>query len=420
MYPRHRLDLKPRHLAYAGAACVCARDADQFASDIERDPSGERLVCFSVRSAFELLLEGLDFEPGSEILMSAITHPDMGRIAERHELVAVPVDLDLESLQPRADLLERAVTPRTRALVVAHLFGARVDLDTAAAFCHRHNLLLVEDCAQTLRSPEDAGDPRSDVVLFSFGSIKTAPALGGAVACVRDPGLRERMRLIERLWPRQGRGEYAKRVARFSGLLLLGRPLVYEGFVRGGRRFGLDVDALVNKSVHALKPPSGGEGDEFGEWVRRRPSAPLLALLRRRLRRFDRERLRRRAERGERAPAALPHGVFHPGRGAAERTHWVFPVTCHEPARAIEILREAGFDATAATSSIAAIEAPPARPELQPKASTDLMERVVFVPVYPELPERAFRRLLQMLSRLEDERLGEVRPVGEPGEPVRS
>jgi len=195
---------------------------------------------------------------------------------------------------------------------------------------------------------------------------------------------------------------------------------MYEGFVRGGRRFGLDVDALVNRSVHALKPPSGDQRDEFGEWVRRRPSAPLLALLRQRLTCFDRHRLRMRAERGERAAQALPSGVFHPGRAARDRTHWVFPVACHDPHRAIETLRQAGFDATAATSSIAAVEAPPDRPELQPKDSIDFMEHVVFVPVYPELPERAFRRLLQTLSRLEDDRFREVGPLGEPGEAVRS
>jgi len=420
VYPRHRLDVKPRHLAYAAAACVWARDPDRLAGEIERDASGERLVCFSVRSAFELLLDALDFEPGSEILLSAITHPDMARIVERHRLAAVPVDLDLETLQPRADLLEQAVTRRTRILVVAHLFGARVDLEPAFAFCRRHDLLLVEDCAQTLRAPEDSGDPRSDVALFSFGSIKTAPALGGAVAYVRDPALRESMRGIEGLWPRQGRGEYAKRVVRFTGLLVLGRPLVYEGFVRGGRRFGLDVDALVNRSVHALKPPSGEQRDEFGEWVQRRPSAPLLALLRLRLKHFDRERLRRRAERGERSAQALPSGIFHPGRAAPDRTHWVFPVACRDPKRAIELLREAGFDATAATSSIAAVEAPQDRPDLEPRGSIDFMNQVVFVPVYPELPERAFRRLLETLPRLEDERLGEVRPLDEPGEPVRS
>ena len=420
MYPRHRLDLKPRHLAYAAAACVWAHDPDRLEAEIERDASGERLVCFSVRSAFELLLDALDFEPGAEILMSAITHPDMARIVERHGLVAVPVELDLETLQPRTDGLEAAITSKTRAFLFAHLFGVRADLDAAVAFCKRHDLLLVEDCAQTLRSPSDSGDPRSDAALFSFGSIKTAPALGGGVACVRDPALHESMRRIEARWPRQGRGEYAKRVARFAGLLMLGRPLVYEGFVRGGRRFGLDVDALVNRSVHALKPPSGDQRDEFGEWVRRRASAPLLALLRRRLTHFDHDRLRKRTERGERAAQALPGSVFHPGRAAPDRTHWVFPVACHDPRRAIETLRQAGFDATAATSSIAAVEAPSDRPDLQPKDSIDFMEHVLFVPVYPELPERAFRRLLQTLSRLEDDLLREVRPLGEPGEAVRS
>ena len=98
----------------------------------------------------------------------------------------------------------------------------------------------------------------------------------------------------------------------------------------------------------------------------------------------------------------------------------MFPVACRDPKRAIEHLREAGFDATAATSSIAAVEAPQDRPDLEPRGSIDFMNQVVFVPVYPELPERAFRRLLETLPRLEDERLGEVRPVDEPREPVRS
>jgi perosamine synthetase len=360
-----------------------------------------------VRSAFELLLDALALDEGSEILLSAITHPDMARIVSRHGLVPVPVDLDLETLQPRGELLERAVTERTRALVVAHLFGARVDLDEAIAFSRRHGLLLIEDCAQTLRSAQDTGDERTDAALFSFGSIKTAPALGGAIAYLRDPAVRERMRREQEGWPAQGRKEYALRVVRFAGLLALGHPWVYEVFVRAGSRAGLDVDALVNRSVHALKPPPSDDRDEFGEWLRRRPSAPLLALLRRRLRTFDSERLARRAERGEAAARRLPRGVFQPGRAAGERTHWVFPVAVPDPKRAIDLLREHGFDATAATSSIAAIEPAP--------EAARLMEKVVFVPVYPELPERAFRRLLRVL---EDELLGEGRAAVEPAESV--
>lgn len=358
-------------------------------------------MCFSVRSAFELLLDALDLDEGSEVLMSAITHPDMARIVERHGLVPVPVDLDLETLQPRADFLERALTSRTRVLVVAHLFGSRADLGSAIAFCRPHELVLVEDCAQALRSPWDAGDPRSDAALFSFGSIKTSPALGGSIAYVRDPTLRACMEQQQAGWPAQGRKEYALRAIRFAGLLALGRPFVYELFVRAGARAGLDVDALVNRSVHALKPPSAGTRDEFGVWLRRRASAPLVALLRRRLTTFDADRILRRSERGEDAARGLPGGVFHPGRKARERTHWVFPVAVEDPKRAIEILRAAGFDATAATSSIAALEAPPDREEARPDASVLLMEHVVFVPVYPELPDRAFDRLLRTLRRLE-------------------
>jgi perosamine synthetase len=420
VYPRHRLDLQPRHLAYAATACVWARDGEGLARSIESHLPEGALVCFSVRSAFELLLDELDFPHGSEILMSAITHPDMARIVERHRLVPVPVDLDLDTLQPRPELLRRALSPRAKAVVVAHLFGSRVDLTEIAAVCRENDLVLIEDSAQALRGPRDSGDVRSDAALFSFGSIKTAPALGGAIAYVRDPQLLERMRLGQKPWPMQGRAEYAQRVIRFAGLLALGQPFVYELFFRGGRRLGLDIDALVNRSVHALKPPSSDDRDEFGDWLRRRPSAPLLALLRRRLKSFDSDRLRRRAERGEQAARDLPTALFHPGRGARERTHWVFPIACRSPARAIERLREAGFDATAATSSIAAIDAPPDRGDLQPKASIVLMEQVVFVPVYPEIPERAFRRLLRALADLEDEGLRKAGLSLEAPESVRT
>jgi dTDP-4-amino-4,6-dideoxygalactose transaminase len=385
----------------------------------ERAPEGA-FVCFSVRSAFDLVLQALALPPGSEVLMSAITHPDMARIVERHGLVAVPVDLDLETLAPRSELLERALTPRTRLLVVAHLFGARADLTEATAFCARHGFLLVEDCAQIFLGPRDAGDGRAFVSLFSFGSIKTCPALGGAIAYVRDERVRAGMRRIQNAWPTQPRSEYFFRVLRFCGLFTLGQPLIYGAFVRAGGWAGLDVDALVNRSVHALQPPSSDAGDVFGAWLRRRPSAPLLALLRRRLKTFDGERLRRRAIRGEEAGRALPASVFHPGRAAPTRTHWVFPVAWRAPAVMIEALRRRGFDATAATSSISAIQAPPSHPELEPASSRRFMEQVVFLPVYPELPPRAFGRLLATIAELENERLGEGRVAGEALEPVRS
>ncbi len=80
-----------------------------------------------------------------------------------------------------------------------------------------------------------------------------------------------------------------------------------------------------------------------------------------------------------------------------DRTHWVFPVVAPDARKLIDTLRHASFDATAATSSITAIAAPPNRPELRPGTAIDLVRDVVFLPVYPELPERAFKRLLDVL-----------------------
>ena len=56
-----------------------------------------------------------------------------------------------------------------------------------AALAAERGLLLLEDCAQSLRGPPDRGDESADVSMFSFGSIKTCPALGGALLYVRRP-----------------------------------------------------------------------------------------------------------------------------------------------------------------------------------------------------------------------------------------
>ncbi|TMC32203.1 MAG: hypothetical protein E6J28_14820, partial [Chloroflexi bacterium] len=99
-------------------------------------------------------------------------------------LVPVPLDLDPGTLSPRPDIVERAITARTHVMVVAHLFGGHVHLAPLAAICRRHGILLVEDCAQSFAGPPDTGDELAAVSMFSFGILKTATALGGAMRAV--------------------------------------------------------------------------------------------------------------------------------------------------------------------------------------------------------------------------------------------
>ena len=160
--PRHRLDLRTRDLLYALLACAFARSRETRADSLAARWSPEAVACRSLRSAFDLLLTAVALPRGSEVLLSAVTHPDMVRIARTHGLRVLPIDLDLVTLAPRLEVLERAVTPSSRMLVVAHLFGTRVELGPIAGFARRHRLLLVEDCAQAFVDSTETGDPEAE------------------------------------------------------------------------------------------------------------------------------------------------------------------------------------------------------------------------------------------------------------------
>lgn len=400
VYPRHRLDVSIRDLLLGLTACIWASRRRRLAAEVARvfPPGENNLVCLSVRSGFDLLLGALAEPPGGEVLVSAVTHPDMVRIIEEHGLRAIPVDLDGATLGPRVELLEAALSQRTRVMLVAHLFGGRFDLGPVAAFARRHGLLLVEDCAQAFRGTQDAGDTAANVSMFSFGSIKTASAVGGAVLHVRDAGLLRRMRHAQDRWPVQRRLRYAARLFKALCLVLFGRPLAYGLLVRLCDLRGRDLDELLNGAVRTF--PASGEADGLFKKIRRQPSAPLLALLARRLRAFDASRLARRAAIGERMVRRLPSTVRHPGQLAGSRTHWLFPVEASDAEGLVAALRERGFDASRVTSSIAPVPAPPDLSSCEPERANRMMAHLVFLPVYPELPEQALDRLVRAVEEI--------------------
>ncbi|MDQ3862449.1 MAG: DegT/DnrJ/EryC1/StrS family aminotransferase [Actinomycetota bacterium] len=395
VYARHRLDLSAEDISFGVLSCVRRWRRERLEVEVLRRCSveDEGLVCFSVRSGWDLWLGAQDLRVGDEVLVSAITHPDMVRIIRGHGLRAVPVDIDQETLAPRPWMLESALTPRTRVVLVAHLFGGRMGLKDVLRFAREHGLLLVEDCAQAFQGPEKMGDPAADVSMYSFGTLKTSTALGGAVLRVRDPGVLDRMRGIQASYPSQGRGAYLKKLLKVLCLVAVSGPRPY-GFLTGVCTWlGYDLDALVGDVVRGF--PSREPDVTFFRRLRQRPSAPLLAMLSRRLRTFDGERLARRASAGDRFARRL-RVVEHPGRHSLQRTHWLFPVVVEEPGALISGLRRRGLDASRATSSITVVEAPAGRSSAA-EASL-MMSGVVFLPVYPELPSQAFDAMAGLVN----------------------
>src|ERR1051325_1660795 len=142
----------------------------------------------SVRSGFDLFLRVMNWPAGSEIVCSALNIPDMSMVARQHGIVPVPADLELETLAPTIDSIERAITPRTRAILIAHLYGNTVDLAPIVSLARKHGLMLIEDCAENYDGVY-VGHPHATVSFFSFGPLKTATSLAGGVVSTRDAEL---------------------------------------------------------------------------------------------------------------------------------------------------------------------------------------------------------------------------------------
>lgn len=388
MYPRHRLDIGFRDFVVGLGATTLARDPERRSAEVLRAAAltDQGLVCLSVRSAWDLVLEALDWPPGSEVIVSAITHPDMITIISAHGLVAVPVDVDLETLAPSVADLERARSPRTRAVLIAHLFGGRIDLGPIADFAARHDLLLVEDSAQAFTGVPSLAPTPAQISMFSFGMIKTASAVGGALVVVRSPQLRAAMRTIQDSWPTQRRHAYAGKLLKMGGLAVFNDPGRFTVLYWLLGRLGVDMDTMINTSTRSF-----AHGDALWTKIRRRPSAGLLALLAHRLAQFDGEHVAQRAAAGDELATRLPEDYLHPGDGLHRRTHWLFPVLAPDPARLVAELRRQGIDVSTGTSNLVVVAA--ANGE-QPEQAARLMASIVYLPSYPQLGPAGRDRLI--------------------------
>lgn len=191
LFPRARIDIEAVDLVRAlGHTARPPRNAARALED-HVSSTGEVIATLSARSGFDALLTALALAPGDEVLLSGWTIPDMARVVRAHGLVPVPLDCEPDTLAPSLETLDEAISARSRVLVVAQLFGARVALDAMAERAHRAGMLVVDDDAQGYTGiARLEGSACADVVLHSYGSIKTATALGGGLVRVRDAALR--------------------------------------------------------------------------------------------------------------------------------------------------------------------------------------------------------------------------------------
>lgn len=143
------------------------------------------------RTCMYFLLRALNLPAGSEIIATPVNIHDMFNMVLCAGLRPVFVDIDPANYQMSPGLLEQAITPRTRAVFVTHLFGIVPDMDAIAAVCRRHNLVLIEDASHafgaTLRGK--LMGTYGAAGLFSFSSLKSVSAGYGGMVISDDEAL---------------------------------------------------------------------------------------------------------------------------------------------------------------------------------------------------------------------------------------
>ncbi len=157
--------------------------------------------------ALYLALAALGVGPGDEVITvaNAAVYETLTILQTGARPVFVDVDPDSHNLDPA--LLEAALSPRTRAVLPVHLYGRLADLDAVTAFARRHDLFVIEDCAQAhgARRDDNAAGARGDCGCFSFYPSKNLGALGdGGAVVTNDVQLAEKLRRLRQYgWSRK-------------------------------------------------------------------------------------------------------------------------------------------------------------------------------------------------------------------------
>ena len=110
------------------------------------------IYCIGVANgldALSLSLRAFNFEKGSEVLVPSNTYIATILSIVENGLQPVLVEPNIETYNIDPTLLEQAITPNTRAIMVVHLYGKVCEMDSILAIAKKYNLKVIEDCAQS-------------------------------------------------------------------------------------------------------------------------------------------------------------------------------------------------------------------------------------------------------------------------------
>lgn len=146
------------------------------------------MPCSSGSASLHIAVAALRLPPGSEVITSPVT--DMGSVIGilYQQLVPVFADIDPTTYNLDPEAIRRVITPKTRAIMVVHLAGNPSDMTAIMALAREHNLLVIEDCAQSWGA-KHRGTPVGlfgHLACYSFNEFKHVSCGDGGIVGTND------------------------------------------------------------------------------------------------------------------------------------------------------------------------------------------------------------------------------------------
>jgi perosamine synthetase len=152
-------------------------------------------------AALHVALAAIEIGPGDEVLVSTLTNMATFFAIHYQGATPVPIDIEADTLNLDPALLEKKITPCTKAILVVHLFGHPVDMDPVLEIARRHGLMVIEDCAEA-HGAEYKGQKvggLGTVGCFSFYANKIITTGEGGMCTTNDPAIAEKIRSLKSL-----------------------------------------------------------------------------------------------------------------------------------------------------------------------------------------------------------------------------
>ncbi len=190
-----------RDLRASGAAVPGQADVEAYEDAFAKWNGSRGAVSFIAgRVALAACVDAIGLEPGDEVIMPGYTCTVVPNAFENAGVAPVYCDIELDTFGPDFDSMTRRVTPRTKAVLLQHLYGIPArDTRRIVDWARQRRLWVIEDCAQSTGAAVDGTRIGNfgDLAIYSSEVSKAFTTVQGGVATSNDPVLVERLRTYQ-------------------------------------------------------------------------------------------------------------------------------------------------------------------------------------------------------------------------------